>query len=80
MLIETKEQYEEIPDGTVLTVVLLGDGWEDDTGTVNDCLKFGDKLYDTPSSHYLFSERNDKTATEDYSFAVIKLPGKKYEI
>ncbi len=80
MLIETKEQYEKIPDGTVLKIVLLGDDWEDDTGTVNNCLKFGDKLYIAPLSYYLFSERNDKTATEDYSFAVIKIPGKEYEI
>jgi hypothetical protein len=80
MLIETKEQYEEIPDGTRLKVVLLGDAWEENTGTVNDCLKFKDKLYDSPLSYYLFSERNEKTATEDYSFVVIKTPGKEYEI
>lgn len=80
MLIETKAQYEEIPDGTKLIVALLGDGWGDETGTVEECLKFGDKLYNTPSNYYLFSERNDRTVREDYTFSVIKTPGKEYEI
>lgn len=80
MLIDTKEKYEEIPDGTRLKVVLLGDDWDEDTGTSIDCLKFGDKMYDTPITFFLFSERNDKTTIEDYSFVVIKTPGKDYEI
>ena len=65
MLIETKEQYEEIPDGTILKVVLLGDDWGEDTGASIDCLKFGDKLHDTPLSYYLFSERNEKDSIGD---------------
>lgn len=76
MLIETKFQYDEIPDGTRLKVVLLGDDWDGNTGEVVDCLKIGDKLYDTPSTHFLFSERNERDSTEDYTFAVIKTPGK----
>lgn len=80
MLIETKEQYEEIPDGTILKVVLLGDDWGEDTGTVDECFKFGDKLCENTRNYYLFSERNEKTATDDYTFAVIKMPGKQYEI
>lgn len=81
MLIKTKEQYEKIPDGTRLLVVLLGDSWGEDTGTVDDCMKFGDQLYESPGSYYLFSERNEKNAKEeDYTFAVIKTPGKQYEI
>ena len=80
MLIETKEQYEEIPDGTRLKVVLLGDNWEGEVGDSIDCLKFGDKLYNTPSTYYLFSERNDKNSIDDYTFSVIKTPGKQYEI
>ena len=80
MLIETKFQYEEIPNGTKLKVVLLGDNWGDETGTSITCLKFGDQLYDTPSSYYLFSERNEKTSTSDYIFSVVKMPGKEYEI
>lgn len=81
MLIETKEQYEKIPDGTILRIVLLGDSWRQDTGAVEDCIKLGDKLYEKAYNFYLFSERNDKTSIgEDFSFAVIKLPGKQYEI
>ena len=80
MLVETKEQYDDIPDGTRLKVVLFGDNWGEDTGETIDCLKFGDKLYDTPLSYYLFSERNEKDSTDDYTFSVIKLPGKQYEI
>lgn len=80
MLIETKEQYEKIPDGTRLKVVLLGDDWEENTGEAIDCLKFGDKLYDTPLSYYLFSERNEKDLIGDFTFSVIKTPGKEYEI
>lgn len=80
MLIDIKEKYEEIPDGTRLKVVLLGDNWGEDTGSSIDCLKFGDKLFDTAKTFYLFSERNDKTATDDYSFLVVKTPGKEYEI
>ena len=80
MLIDTKEKYEEIPDGTRLKVVLLGDDWGEDTGASIDCLKFGDKLYDTSKTFFLFSERNDKTAIEDLSFLIVKMPGKEYEI
>ena len=80
MLIETKTQYEEIPDGTKLKVVLLGDGWGEETGTSVDCLKFGDKLYEISSNHYLFSERNERTPIDDYTFSVVKTPGKEYEI
>lgn len=87
MLIETKEQYEEIPDGTRLKVVLVGDGWGEDTGISVDCLKFKDKLYDTPSTFYLFSERNEKDSKdkdgfiyEDYQFLIVKVPGQQYEI
>ncbi len=80
MLIDTKEKYEEIPDGTRLKVVLLGDDWGEDTGASIDCLKFSDKLYDTSKTFFLFSERNDKTAIEDLSFLIVKMPGKDYEI
>ncbi len=75
MLIETKEQYEKIPDGTKLKVVLLGDNWGEDTGAVIDCLKFGDKLHDTQSTYFLFSERNEKDLINDYTFSVIKISG-----
>ena len=80
MLIETKSQYDDIPDGTRLKVVLLGNNWGEDTGEAIDCLKIGDKLYDTPNTYFLFSERNERTSTDDYTFSVIKLPGKEYEI
>ena len=80
MLIDTREKYEEISDGTRLKVVLLGDDWGEDTGASIDCLKFGDKLYDTSKTFFLFSERNDKTAIEDLSFLIVKTPGKDYEI
>lgn len=80
MLIDTKEKYEEIPDGTRLKVVLFGDNWDEDTGSSIDCLKFGDKLFDTVKTFFLFSQRNEKTAIGDYSFLVIKMPGKEYEI
>lgn len=82
MLIETKEQYEKIPDGTILKIVLLGDSWGEDTGTVDDCIKLGDKLYENARNYYLFSERNEKSVKDedDYTFAVIKMPGKQYEI
>lgn len=80
MLIETKEQYEKIPDGTRLRVILAGDNWGEDTGFSIECLKLDDKLYDTPHSFYLFSEKDEKTSTDDYTFLVIKTPGKEYEI
>ncbi len=80
MLIETKEQYEKIPDGSRLRVVLAGDGWGEDTGTTEECLKLGDKLYATPRSFYLFNEKDEKTSMEDYTFLIIKTPGKEYEI
>ena len=80
MLIETKEQYEEIPDGTRLKVVLLGDNWGEEVGDSIDCLKFKDKLYNTPKTYYLFSERNEKNSIDDYTFSIIKMPGKEYEI
>ena len=76
MLIETKEQYKKIPNGTRLSVVLAGDNWGEDTGTIDECLKFDDRLYDTPRTFYLFSEKDE----EDYTFLVIKTPGKEYEI
>ena len=76
MLVEAKFQYDEIPDGTKLKIVLLGDNWGEETGTSIECVKFGDKLYDSPSSYYLFSERNERTSTNDYTFSVIKMPGK----
>ncbi|MBO7694630.1 MAG: hypothetical protein J6T10_18595 [Methanobrevibacter sp.] len=80
MLIETKAQYEEIPDGTKLKIVLIGDDWEKDTGTVVNCIKIGDKLYEVLPSFYRFSERNDRNATEDFTFLVIKTPGDIYEV
>ena len=80
MLIKTKEQYEKIPDGTRLRVVLAGDNWGEDTGTIDECLKLGDKLYVTPRSFYLFTEKDEKSLTDDYTFLVIKTPGKEYEI
>ena len=80
MLIETKEQYEKIPDGIHLVVVLAGDNWGEDAGETIDCLKIGDKLYVTPHSYYLFSEKDEKTSKDDYTFLVIKIPGKEYEI
>ena len=80
MLIKTKEQYEKIPDGTHLVVVLGGDNWGEDTGETIDCLKIGDQLYDSPTTYYLFSEKDEKTSKDDYTFLVIRTPGKEYEI
>ena len=76
MLIKTKEQYEKIPDGTRLLVILAGDNWGEDAGTTDECLKLGDRLYDTPRSFYLFSEKDET----DYTFLVTTISGEEYEI
>lgn len=60
MKINTKEEYDKIPDGTLLKVFLEGDEWNDDCGEVSTVIKIGDKLYEyKPGGYYLFNERNE---------------------
>lgn len=74
MIIETRVQYEEIPNGSILYVVLSGDSWEEEVGKSIKCIKLNDKLFEL-RSHYDFSEHTEKDEFDDFSFIVIQNPG-----
>lgn len=74
MLIETKEQYEKIPDETICRVYLTGDGWEGEQRE-QKCLKIGNRLY-CVSGFFNFEERNDQ---DDLNFIVCHHPEDRYE-
>lgn len=72
MIVVTLDQYNKIPNGTILDVVCTGDDWNDyEIGKSVKCLKADDKLYEITNSFFNFSERNDYTMDEDFSFIVI---------
>ena len=70
MKISTQEEYDKIPDGANLKVVLEGDSWDEDCGNSVDVLKMGNKLYDSPRTYYDFTEKDYK----DYEFSIILTP------
>ena len=44
MKINTKEEYDRIPDGTLLKVFLEGDEWDEDCGEVFTVIKANNRL------------------------------------
>ena len=68
MIIKTQKQFNEIPEGTILTVVEAGDCW-DDPGESFNCIKTGDILIQL-GEFYRFSERDEK----GFEFVVIEKP------
>ena len=74
MIIETRAQYEDIPNGSILYVVLSGDSWEEEVGKSIKCIKLNDKLFEL-RPHYDFNERTEKCEFDDFSFIVIQNPG-----
>ena len=69
MRIDTIEQYNKYPDGTIFDIFLTGDDWDDDYGAAFKVVKLGDKLYEVKDSYYCFSEKNEgKSYGMDYSF------------
>ena len=67
MLIDTREKYEEIPDGTKLRIYLTGNEWYDPADPICKkrevkCVKIGERLYPTIDNQFFdFSERNGDT-------------------
>ena len=69
MKINTKEEYDKIPDGTFLKVFLEGDEWDEDCGEVSTVIKMNDKLYEyNPGGYYCFDERNEP----GYEISIVK--------
>lgn len=66
--IQNMKDYYNIEDGTILVVCREGDGWEEDTGTVEKVIKFDDKLYAISGGYYDVTERDDP----GYEFSIIK--------
>lgn len=65
MKIETREEYETIPDGQILRIFYSGDNWDQDYGHSVPVVKVGDRLY-TITDFSDFSERND--CVDGYEF------------
>ncbi len=74
MIIETRAQYEEIPNGSILYVVLSGDSWEKEVGKSIKCIKLNDKLFEL-KPYYDFGDHAKKDEFDDFSFIVIQNPG-----
>ncbi len=70
MIITNKQDYSNIPNGTILTLVQTGDEWEEGCGHTFNVIKSGTNLYllTKNKSHWDFNEKDMK----DYEFILVK--------
>jgi len=45
MKINSKEELEALPDGTIVRVILTGEAWDDEAGNVEQCVKVRNKMF-----------------------------------
>lgn len=72
MVVNTEKEYNIFPDGTIFRVFLTGDDWDTETGTVEKCVKLGNKLIPIKDGFFYFNEKDDISTNEDFSFVVCK--------
>jgi hypothetical protein len=59
MVVNTQEEYNKFPDGTIFNLFLEGEEWDNDFCKVEKVVKLGNHLL-VLNNHYDFSERDDK--------------------
>lgn len=73
MRINTQEEYDKIPDGTLLKLFFSGSSWGNSFGETISVIKIGDRLYKV-ADWFQFNERNDYTDPyDDYTFEIAQL-------
>ena len=45
MKINSREELDALPDGTIVRVMLTGEDWDDEAGHVEQCVKVGNKMF-----------------------------------
>ena len=59
MVVNTQEEYNKFPNGTIFNLFLEGESWDEEFCKVERVIKVGDHLL-VLKEHYNFSENNDK--------------------
>ncbi len=68
----TAEQFKDLSDGVIVRIILTGQDWNEDEGTVERCVKVKDRLYPIKPGFYDINEMNSKDEDGDYSFIIIE--------
>lgn len=70
MIIASEKDYSEIPNGTILKLIQIGDGWDEACGNSFNVIKSDNNLYllTKNKNYWGFNEKDMK----DYEFILVK--------
>ena len=74
--INNQEEYNNIPDGAILRIFLIGEEWDEDECSIKKVIKIGDRLYEIKDGWFDFCDRCE----DGLSFEVYRLKRDMYEV